>query len=448
MAASSSVVDVSALIDRRITPFQLGIFVICFLIAAIDGVDSQAISVTGPMMVAEFHLSPHALGPIFSAAQWGGLAGALLFGPCADRWGRRQFLIACSVLCGAATLATPLAGSADSIFTLRALAGFGFGGASPCFVSLASEFAPRRLRAGMVTIIWGALPGSGILNGLLGAFIVSDYGWRSIYYASGALTLVVAAVMLAWLPESVSFMVTRGADPARIRRILLRLAPGSFDESATRFVITEETRAGAPVKHLFTEGRAAVTILLWIAFFVDFFVLLATLIWTPGLLKLAGMPIAQASLALAINNVGGVIGTVGIGQLIDRFPSHAVLALIFVLGAAVTASLGLAAPDFTAVAILSAFAGFLVGGGGGGLIALAALTYPTFMRSTGIGWALGISRFGSASGPLVVGFLVGAQWRPSAIFMMLAVIVLVVTVVLLAMGAHARAGRSVPAGAS
>ncbi len=352
MARPAAAVDVSALIDRRITPFQLGVFVTCFLIALIDGTDSQAINVTGPMMVAELHLGPGALGPIFSAAQWGGLVGAMVFGPCADRWGRRRFLIGCSALCGAATLATPLAGSAAALFTLRALAGFGLGGASPCFVSLASEFAPRRLRAGMVTIIWGALPGSGILNGLLGAFVVADYGWRAIYYGSGAITLVLAAVMLAKLPESLSFMVARGADPARIRRVLARLAPGAYDETATRFVITEETKAGAPVKHLFTDGRGLVTMFLWITFFVDFFVLLATLIWTPSLLKMTGMPIAQASLALAINNIGGIIGTIGIGQLIDRFPSHRFLALIFVGGAAVTAAIGIAAPDFWPVALL------------------------------------------------------------------------------------------------
>ena len=447
MARSSAAVDVSALIDRRITPYQLSIFVVCFLIALADGMESQVISVTGPLMIGELHLSPRTLGPIFSAAQWGGLVGAMFFGPCADRWGRRRFLIGCSTLCAVATLATPFVNSAETLFALRVLTGLGFGGASPCFVSLASEFAPKRLRAGMVTIIWGALPGSGILNGLLGAFIVADYGWRAIYYASGTVTLVLAIVMLWQMPESLSLMVARGADPARIRRVLKRFAAGAFDESATRFIITEETRAGAPVRHLFTEGRATVTILLWITFFIDFFVLIATLIWTPGLLRMTGMPVAQASLALAINNVGGVIGTVGIGQLIDRFPSHRVLALIFLGGAVVTGGLGLAAPDFLPVAILSALAGLLVGGGGGGLIALAALTYPTFMRSTGIGWALGVSRFGSASGPLLVGILVGAQWAPASIFTLLAVIVLAVSVVLVAMGAHARSQRTAPASA-
>lgn len=436
--AAGTAVDVGALIDRRISPFQLGILVTCFLIALIDGVDSQVISVTGPAMVSEFGIGRAALGPIFSAAPWGGLVGSMLFGPCADAWGRKRFLIACSLICGIATIAMPLASSASGILVLRALTGFGLGGAGPCFLALATEYAPRRFRAGMVTIIWSALPGSGILNGLFGAFVVDDFGWRAIYYGSGAATLVITAVMLMTLPESVSFLVARGADAGSIRRILERFARGNFDPAATRFVVKEPRREGVPVKHLFDEGRATMTVLLWLAFIAGYFALLATLIWTPGLLKAAGMSTAAASLALTSNNIGGLVGTILIGQLVDRFSSHRALALTFVVGALATALLGVAAPDFWPVAILSAAAGLLVGGGLGGLIALAALAYPTFMRSTGIGWALGLSRFGSASGPLVVGILVGSAWTPAAIFALLGAVAFVVALLVMAMGVRQR----------
>jgi AAHS family 4-hydroxybenzoate transporter-like MFS transporter len=422
------------LIDRRITPFQFGILLTCFLIALLDGVDSQVISVTGPAMVSELGIGRAALGPIFSAAPWGGLVGSMIFGPCADAWGRKRFLVACSLLCGVATLAMPFATTAAHLLVLRAVTGFGLGGAGPCFLALATEYAPRRYRAGMVTIIWAALPGSGILNGLFGAFVVDDFGWRAIYYGSGAATLAITVVMLFTLPESVSFLAARGAAPGQIRTILERIAPSGIDVAATSFIVREPKREGVPVKHLFSEGRATTTVLLWLAFIASYFALLATLIWTPGLLKMAGMSTAMASLALASNNVGGLVGTVLIGQLVDRFPSHRALALAFVAGAIATGLLGFAAPAFWPVAILSAAAGLLVGGGIGGLIALAALAYPTFMRSTGIGWALGLSRFGSASGPLVVGILVGSAWAPQEIFALLGVIAFIVALLVIAMG--------------
>jgi AAHS family 4-hydroxybenzoate transporter-like MFS transporter len=436
--AAGTTVDVGALIDRRISPFQFGVLVTCFLIALIDGVDSQVISVTGPAMVSEFGIGRAALGPIFSAAPWGGLVGSMLFGPCADAWGRKRFLIGCSLLCGIATVAMPLATSASGILVLRAVTGFGLGGAGPCFLALATEYAPRRFRAGMVTIIWAALPASGILNGLFGAFVVDDFGWRSIYYGSGAATLVITLAMLVTLPESVSFLVARGADAARIRPILDQLAVGDVDPAPTRFIVNEPRHEGVPVKHLFDEGRATMTILLWLAFIASYFALLATLIWTPGLLKGTGMSTAAASLALTSNNIGGLIGTILIGQLVDRFSSHGALALTFLGGALATAFLGIAAPAFWPVAILSAAAGLLVGGGIGGLIALTALAYPTFMRSTGIGWALGLSRFGSASGPLIVGILVGSAWSSSAIFALLGAMALVVALVIIAMGMQQR----------
>lgn len=319
MARASDAVNVSALIDRRLGPYQIWIIAICFVIAFIDGLDTQAIGVTGPLIAADLHLAPGSLGPIFAASQWGALIGAFLFGPCADRWGRRRFLFTTCALFSLLTLATAWATSFESLLVLRALTGLGIGGARPCFVALASEYAPRRLRAGMVTVVWGAVPGGGILAGLFGAYLLSDFDWRSVYYASGALSLVVCVLMVAQLPESISFMVARGADPRRIRRILSRIAPGAVDPAASRFFLTEEIKSGVPVQHLFNEGRALSTILLWIGFFIGFLVLIATLVWTPGLLKMSGMTVAQASLALVANNIGGIVGTIGVGQLIDRF---------------------------------------------------------------------------------------------------------------------------------
>jgi MFS transporter, AAHS family, 4-hydroxybenzoate transporter len=441
MAAQPEVVNVSALIDRRVGPYQLWIFVICALMALIDGFDSQVIGVSAPMMAAELHLSPGMLGPIFSAGQWGSLVGAFLFGPCADRWGRRWFLVGCSLVLAVATLLTAWAGSFETLLLCRVLTGLGIGGSGPCFVALASEYAPRRIRAGMVTIVWGAVPGGGIIAALFGATLIGDFGWRSIYYLGGAFGLLVSLLVLAQLPESLSFMVARGVNQAGIRRVLARMAPGQVDMSATRFIITEETRKGVPVKHLFTDGRAVPTILLWIAFFAGFGVLIATLVWLPGLLKQTGMTVAGASLALAFNNIGGVIGTIGVGQLIDRFGSYSLLALIYLGGAVVTALVGFAAPDFWTVAILSGFCGLLMGGGGSGLIALAALTYPTFMRTTGIGWALGFSRFGSAVGPLLIGLMFAARWGVSAIFLALGLIVVVDVLVVAVMGVLARNRR-------
>src|SRR5450432_1815456 len=305
MAPNSNVVNVTDLIDQSsFGGYQLWIFAICFAIALMDGLDSQAIGVTAPLMAADLHLSPGALGPIFSASQWGFMLGALAFGPCADRWGRKQFLLASSILFAACTFLTAWADSFASLLIYRTVTGLGLGGAAPCFVALATDYAPRRMRARMVTILWAALPAGGMITGFLASYLLPLYGWRSFYYVAGTLSLLAWLLVLLQLPESLGHMVARGRDPSRIRRILARIAPNQVDRSATRFAVDEETPAGVPVKHLFTEGRAVGTILLWIAFFIDYFVLIAVLVWTPTLLRQTGMSVSEASLALAVNNIG------------------------------------------------------------------------------------------------------------------------------------------------
>jgi MFS transporter, AAHS family, 4-hydroxybenzoate transporter len=447
MSVGSDTVNVSDLIDRRgFGGYQVRVFVICFLIALMDGLDSQAIGVTAPLIAGDLHLSPAALGPIFSASQWGFMFGALAFGPCADRWGRKQFLLASALLFAACTFLTALVDSFSSLLIYRTVTGLGLGGAAPCFVAIATEYAPRAIRARLVTILWAALPGGGMLTGFLASYMLPLYGWRSFFYFIGTLSLVVCLLVLLQVPESLSFMVARARPAAQIRRVLARIAPNEVPPSAAHFLLNEVSQPGVPVKHLFTEGRAVGTILLWVAFFIDYFVLIAMLVWMPILLKQTGMSVSQASLALATNNIGGVIGCVIVGYLIDRWGAYALLGWTFVAGTVCLGGLGFVAPQFVSVAIISGFCGLLIGGGGGGLIALAAVIYPTFMRSTGLGWGLGIGRFGGAQGPLLAGALAAAGWGAGGIFLALGLVTLLAAgTIMLMRSSDTRRRASLPA---
>jgi AAHS family 4-hydroxybenzoate transporter-like MFS transporter len=414
MSVGSDTVNVSELIDRRLGSYQVCIIAVCFLVALLDGFDSQAIGVTAPLMIPDLHLRPDQLGAIFSSSSWGFLVGALLLGPCADRWGRKQFLIASGLLFSSCTLATPLAGDATSLLWLRFVTGIGLGGVAPCFVSIATEYAPRRMRAALVTVLWTGLPGGGVIVGFLGPVLLPSVGWQGIYYVGGLLSLVAVLLVLATVPESLIFLVIRNRATTRIARIVGRLDPQI--STTTRFVASEQARPGVPVRHLFTEGRAITTLLLWVAFFIDYFFLLGTLIWSPTLLKATGMSVGQASAGLAFNNVGGVVGCLVAGYLIDRFGPHRILIVTFLAACVSLALTGYAAPGFVPVAVLETLDGLFSGGAGAGLIAFAAILYPSEMRSTGVGWGLGVGRLGGASGPLLGGALMAAQWTPASIF--------------------------------
>lgn len=409
---TATVVNVSTVINRGISPYQLWLFVICFLISLVDGLDSQVMSVTGPVMARDLQLPAGTLGPLLSASQWGSLVGAFGIGFFADRWGRRQTLLVCSLIFSIGTLATAFAESFTTLFVLRVITGLGVGGAVPCYLALAAEYAPDNRRAGVVATILGAVPCGGIVAGLLGASLLDSFNWHVVYQACGLFSLLVTLLVYVSLPESLSFMIARRHDPASIGAVLARLRPNDVDLSRAKFIIDEEIKQDAPVRHLFTESRGPLTIILWLTFFVTYLVLLGTLVWTPTLMKQAGMTIAEGALTLTFNNVGSIIGMIIAGQLLDRYRSalHWLLSAVFLIGALATMMIGTAAPSFMMVSIFSAIAGFCMGGGLSGLYALAALIYPTFMRSTGIGWGSGFGRVGSSMGPLVVGLMFAASW--------------------------------------
>ncbi len=418
MATARDPVNVTELIDQRpLGTYQFVVIGICTFVALMDGFDSQAVGAAGPMIMATFHLQAAQLGAVFSSSSWGFLCGALIGGPCADRWGRKPPLVVATSLFTLCTVVTPLVSDLQTLLVVRTLAGIGLGAAAPCFVSIATEYAPRRLRARLVTILWAALPGGGVIVGFLGPFLLPSFGWQSIFYVGGALSLLAALLVILVLPESVVFAVTRGGNAEHVKSLLRPLAVQAISSGAANFVVSEEKMPGVPVRHLFSDGRAPTTLLLWVAFFADYFALIALLVWTPTLLRQAGMPVGQASAALAFNNIGGVVGCLIAGYLIERFGPYRILVVTFVAACAAIALTGYVAPAFIPVAILQTLDGLLIGGGGAGLIAFSALLYPTYMRSTGIGWGLGLGRLGGASGPLAAGALVGSAWTPAEVFL-------------------------------
>jgi AAHS family 4-hydroxybenzoate transporter-like MFS transporter len=338
---------------------------------------------------------------------------------------------------GVFTLCTPLAISFTSLLAFRFLTGLGLGGAMPSFIALTSEYTPPRLRTTVVGILYAFFPLGGAIGGVLGSWLIPHWGWQWLFWIGGALPLVLALALAAFLPESIGYLVSRGGAPERIAALLRRVcgavvAPGSL------FVLGEERASGTPVAQLFGRGRALGTMLLWVSFFIAFMQLVTTTAWTPTLLSHAGVPLSQAALALAIFNIGSVIGSCSVGFLIARFGAALVLPVGFV-GTAVSLSLvGYAAPSVALIWLMAGLLGLFLGCGSTGLIAVCAIFYPTAVRSTGVGWAMGMGRFGSFVGPLVIGGLVGAAWTVGPVFVAIGAPAVIAAVT----AGLARSGRS------
>ncbi|WP_172163469.1 MFS transporter [Paraburkholderia elongata] len=431
---------VDDVIDARpFGAFQLLVFAVCFVIALMDGANIQTMGLSAPLLAADLKLLPTQLGPVFAGSEFGFMIGALAFGPLADRFGRKSILVLCTLLFGFASLATVQASSFHSLLLLRVVTGLGLGGAAPCFVSLTTEYVSQRLRARVASLLWAAIPAGGVVAGFAGSALIPAYGWKSMFYLSGIVPIAAALVVVLLVPESVRFLILTGASEKRVSRILSRLGVtvGSGTSDAVHYVTHEHETRGLPMLHLFREGRASFTALLWIAFFLNFLALIAVLAWTSTLLKSAGMSVADASIVMAWNNVGGMIGVAAAGKLMERLGTHRFPALIFVCGAVMVGCTGVAAPHTALVSLFSGLTGLFVGGATAGLIAIAAMGYPTAIRSTGVGYGLAAGRLGGATGPVIVGTLVASGMGVAQTYLFVSVpVVLAALVMLLMRRAH------------
>ncbi len=414
---SSTKVDVIELIDRHpVTSFQIGVLILCMLVAALDGFDTQAIGYTAPAIAGVLKFPMSQFGQVGSIGLLGAALGALSFGPFADVFGRKWFMIVAIVVFALFSLLTAHSASFEQLLGYRFLAGLGLGGATPAFLAMGAELAPKRLRDVFVTVLFASFPAGGLIGSLTSAWVIPTFGWQAVFYIGAVAPLIVAVILAIWLPESVRFLLARNIRQDEVRRTLSRIMPGQIPPGAELITTPDPARQGMPVLHLFTEGRAIPTVLLWVPFFMAFMVLLTVTFWTPSVLNSVGFSLSAAALIVGLNNFGSVCASAMSGWLVHRFGAYRMLIPGFIIGGLCLAWFGQATSSVFALSIASLLAGFFVGGTGTGLIALAAGMYPTSVRSTGIGWAMGMGRVGQFFGPFLTGLLVALGWKVGGIF--------------------------------
>jgi len=407
----------ASFIDQQpVGGFQVKLLLTCAAVLLLDGFDTTAIGYVAPSLAREWSLTKGALGPVFSADLFGLMIGALLLGPLADRIGRRKIIILCTLAFGLGTLATALVQDVNTLLVIRFLTGLGLGGAMPNTVAMTSEFSPHRRRATMVMVMFCGFSLGAALGGLLAAALIPHFGWRSVFIVGGAAPLLLVPI-LAWrLPESVRFLALTGTAHERVAQLLALVNPAAGFASATRFVVNEPALAGIPVLHLFRGGRTPVTLLLWVVFFMSLLDLYFLANWLPTVLNDLGASVSVAAAIGSMLQVGGVVGTFALGSVIDRFSFRA-LALVYFIAVFAVGAIGQLGHSVVFVTMAIFAAGFCMVGGQIAANALAATFYPTSIRATGVGWALGIGRVGSIIGPLIGGALLTAKWSTGSVFM-------------------------------
>ena len=416
-------VNVQTLLNEHpFSGYQWLIFVLCFLIVLLDGFDTASIGYIAPSLVKEWGVSRPALAPVLSAALFGLAFGALSAGPLADRLGRRRLLIGSVLVFGAACLTSSYAADLTQLSLYRFFTGLGLGAAMPNAVTLMSEYCPDRKRSTLTNAMFCGFPLGAAMGGFLAAWLIPSYGWRSVLLLGGVAPLLLAVVMLALLPESVRFMVSRGYAIDKLRASLRRIAGASVDAVAS-FHLTEnrpEAAGASGLSTVLSRPYRLGSLMLWIAYFMGLVIFYALINWMPLLFKDAGMDPKSATLISALFPLGG-FGAILFGWMMDRWNPNRIIAVGFAFTAVAVWGIGQASGQVGVLVVLVLVAGTLMNTSQSSLPALAAAFYPTSGRATGVGWMLGIGRFGGIAGSFLIAELSARHLDFAGVFSVIAI---------------------------
>ncbi|PTB22385.1 aromatic acid/H+ symport family MFS transporter [Trinickia symbiotica] len=425
------IVNIQTFIDERpFGGFQWLIFCMCFVIVLLDGFDTASIGFIAPSVLTEWHLTKPDLAPVLSAALFGLACGALTSGPLSDRVGRRAVLLTSVFLFGIACLASAFSSSIGQLTALRFVTGVGLGAAMPNAVTMMGEFCPNRRRSTVINLMFCGFPLGAALGGFLAAWLIPNFGWRSVLMLGGVTPLLLGIALIFKMPESVRFMVANGHPVERIRAALARISNDAMNAGSFTMTETAPQAHGKGVSVVLSRAYIVGSVMLWVAYFMGLVIFYASINWMPILLKDAGLNAKTATLISALFPLGGV-GAVVCGALMDRFNANRVIAVSYALTAVSVYWIGQAVGNVGMLVLAVFVAGVLMNTAQSSMPALAAAFYPTSGRGTGVAWMLGVGRFGGIAGSFLVAELTRRHFSFAGVFTTIAIAGLVACVALL-----------------
>ncbi|MDA9108937.1 MFS transporter [Woeseiaceae bacterium] len=416
----NSIKSLNNFIDKgSITSQQILVVALCFIFNMLDGFDITAMAVVASSVSLDLNLTDDLLGWIFSFALAGMMVGAMVLAPVADIIGRRALIILSLVLVGLSIFLTAKADNLSLFIMLRFISGVGAGALLACQASLAAEYSPEKYRAMSVALVTAGYPTGAMMTSVVAGYILPDYGWRAMFLFGGTITL--GMVVVAWLmiPESLKYLLEKRPTNAleKINRILQKLKHSPI-EHLPEFIKNDENKTTllSNMKMLLSPKYRTLSLTLWTAFFCAFGTLYFLMSWIPKLMENAGYNISAGRDAFLYFNLGGVIGIYLLGFLSIKLKLTNLIFSLSIASAISMIAFAYAPNELNTLLILLVVIGILQQSAFTGLYGVAAKAYPTEIRSTGVGWAIGLGRTGAVVGPALAGYLILAGYDMSANF--------------------------------
>lgn len=405
--------------QQKMNALQWRMVLLCVWLNVIDGIDVMVMAFTASAIAGEWSLSGTSLGWLISIGLIGMTIGAIWLAPYGDRWGRRPMLIFCLILCGVCMALIAWCQTAWELGVCRFVAGIGIGGILASSNVLSNEYASSRNKGLAVSLLSVGYALGATIGGIVSLQLVNAYGWRSVFVFGGLLTLFTAVVTWKYLCESIAFL-RQHKDPKSVQKLqrILHALP----ESNVQAMLTEEP---ATSKHalldIMRNGKAKQTIYLWLAIGLTMFGFQFVWSWTPKLITQSGFSAESGMSAGIILSIGGIFGAIAMG-FASRYIKLSKLQTIFLAGTAISTFLfmfTLNAPAW--LFIVGLILGILINGSVASLYSLAPMLYPSQLRTTGVGFAMGMGRIAGIFSPIIAGVLLDKGWTPGHLYMFYAI---------------------------
>ena len=405
-----SVVDVAGIIEtRRIGRYQIGIWILAFLMLFMDGFDLSGVFVSAPALLRTFHATRAEFGVIIGLSGIGTLAGTYIYGYVLDWFGRRNAALSAVLIYSVAAIGAGTITSLDQLLIWRTIAGLGFGGIMPSAIAYVVEMSPKRHRVTLTMIATLGLTSGISAMGQVGAWLLPVWGWQVVFFLPGATGLVLAVLLWFVLPESLRYLALKKPDAPALRAKMQQLAPELGIGPNTRFVLPPQPKTDkVGIAALFRGPQKIASPLLWLGYLVQATTFAAVTNWYQVLLESLKLTPLQASLTFSYGALAGIPTHILTAWLFDRIGPYVVVgALLGASGAMVVLGLPGIAPLTIMVSAVICYA--CCQACQGSFNGMVGVFYPTNIRGKGIGYASGMGRVGMIIGPMITGFLLSGS---------------------------------------
>ena len=387
---------------------QIVVIGITIALNALDGFDILSISFASPGIAAEWGIQPAGLGIVLAMELIGMAIGSIVLGGVSDKIGRRPTTLGCLVVMALGMFMATTATSPITLSVWRVITGLGIGGMLASMNAVAAEFSNTRRRHLSVSLMSIGYPLGAVFGGMVAAQLLRSNDWRSVFYFGAAVTATLIPIVYFVVPESIHWLARkqpRGALEAT-NRGLVRMGHGPV---AALPEIAPDVRQKS-VSDIFAPSLVVLTTIVTVAYFFHITTFYYIMKWVPKIVANFGFPPSSAAGVLVWGNAGGATGGALFGLLTLRFGLKPLTITVMVLSTVAVVMFGQTPADLQRLSMICFACGFFTNAAIVGMYAIFAQAFPTHVRASGTGFAVGVGRGGSVIAPPIAGFLFGAGY--------------------------------------